>query len=327
VEKEPDSSTSHMRNRTVQTGSNDRQGQLKLETYNKYQALFGLLDDIIYEHMIGEKRIVCSESYHKVFGYRNEPDEVAEQTFYDRIHPEDRTTFKIERERARLEDQVFTLEYRIRHDDGHYVWVHDLGAILLDDQGHPGIVVGLLRDVSQLRQAQQQQRETEQAFNASRDLISIVNADFTTLQVNQTLADCAGTTRKAAAGAVCYALVGERAPCANCPHTTLMDTGKTTSAKIKWGAMGGEYLVTCSPFVDQRKKVVGSIHVAHDLSEIVAIEKRQRLLEEKMQQAQRLESLGVLAGGIAHDFNNLLQVILGNATFVRGALSEGVRPD
>ncbi|EDY20647.1 multi-sensor hybrid histidine kinase [Chthoniobacter flavus Ellin428] len=48
----------------------------------------------------------------------------------------------------------------------------------------------------------------------------------------------------------------------------------------------------------------------------LAEEERVRM-ERKLQEGQKLESLGVLAGGIAHDFNNLLTGILGNASFAR----------
>ncbi len=52
-------------------------------------------------------------------------------------------------------------------------------------------------------------------------------------------------------------------------------------------------------------------------------EEQRLAIERKMQEAQKLESLGVLAGGIAHDFNNLLQVILGNTALVHGELPPG----
>jgi len=50
-----------------------------------------------------------------------------------------------------------------------------------------------------------------------------------------------------------------------------------------------------------------------DITERLAAVERQRQFEAQLQQAQKLESLGLLAGGIAHDFNNLLVSILGYA--------------
>ena len=60
--------------------------------------------------------------------------------------------------------------------------------------------------------------------------------------------------------------------------------------------------------------------VGIDLTERRQAEAERAAIERKMQDAQRLEALGVLAGGVAHDFNNLLAGVLGHAELAVTAL-------
>ncbi len=65
-----------------------------------------------------------------------------------------------------------------------------------------------------------------------------------------------------------------------------------------------------SDVIDDRPVVLAAVR---DISKRKKAEEEKEAIESQLQQAQKLESLGLLAGSVAHDFNNLLMVILGNA--------------
>lgn len=72
-------------------------------------------------------------------------------------------------------------------------------------------------------------------------------------------------------------------------------------------------LFTVYPIYDQEGRLVSRLDVIIDITERKRDEEERDRLETRVQNMQKLESLGILAGGIAHDFNNLLMAILGHA--------------
>jgi len=71
--------------------------------------------------------------------------------------------------------------------------------------------------------------------------------------------------------------------------------------------------VGTAPLRNAKGDIIGAVGILADITARKKAEAERRAIESQMQQAQKLESLGVLAGGIAHDFNNLLVAVLGNA--------------
>jgi two-component system cell cycle sensor histidine kinase/response regulator CckA len=115
-------------------------------------------------------------------------------------------------------------------------------------------------------------------------------------------------------------------PSEECPHNQVLITGETlrTDDDFFVHRNGNILPVSCSIAPIRADSIIaGAIMVVRDLTEQKEAEASQRENQEALQQAQKLESIGVLAGGIAHDFNNLLTGIMGNAGLARRAITAG----
>jgi len=79
---------------------------------------------------------------------------------------------------------------------------------------------------------------------------------------------------------------------------------------------------SAAPIRDDSGQVTGAIVVFRDKTDRLRLEEERRRLDEKTREAQKLESLGLVAGGVAHDFNNLLTVIMGHLSILEESLPE-----
>jgi PAS domain S-box-containing protein len=105
-------------------------------------------------------------------------------------------------------------------------------------------------------------------FDAVPDLIAILDTEFRIVHANRAMAAKLGVTPKGCAGLTCYRAVhGADEPPSFCPHKQLLNDGLEHSIEVCEDCLGGYFLVTVSPLHDSKGNLIGSVHIAHDITE------------------------------------------------------------
>ena len=137
------------------------------------EQVFEAAPDIIYVYDLVEQRnIYSNRELSRILGY--DPKDVREMEpggVAALLHPDDVAALTARNERLRGSSlgTASDDEFRMRHSDGSYRWLHSRETVLeLDADGVPRRVLGVAQDITRRRQMEAAQRETVQRLTLMR---------------------------------------------------------------------------------------------------------------------------------------------------------------
>lgn len=138
-----------------------------------------------------QEMIYVSPAYETIWGRTRESLYQCPQSFMEAVHPED-----LERVRAGVEGHAqgrWDFDYRIVQPNGSVRWIRDRGFPILDSNGKLERMTGIATDITELYQAEEASRESEQrfrlVFEGAPIGMAIVGMDYRLQKVNKSLCD------------------------------------------------------------------------------------------------------------------------------------------
>jgi PAS domain S-box-containing protein len=140
----------------------------------------------------------ASPSYNSVLGHA--PQYLFGKWAFVNVHPDDRKRTMSTYVELVASCSARRLEYRLRHVDGHYLWVETIAQPLCDDQGKFSGAILMTRDVTARKQAEDDLRASETKyrtiFNATGTAAMIVEEDSTISLINREFQTLSGYAKE-----------------------------------------------------------------------------------------------------------------------------------
>ncbi len=106
-----------------------------------------------------------------LLGYTPEEWVAGDNLWENSLHPDDKERVLAEDIRTDETGEPFRIEYRLRHRNGHYVWIKEDSSIIRGEDGTPLFWQGVLLDITSQKHAEEAIRENE---NSYRELFNSV---------------------------------------------------------------------------------------------------------------------------------------------------------
>jgi two-component system cell cycle sensor histidine kinase/response regulator CckA len=238
---------------------------------------------------------------------------------------------KFASETGRAEDSRWHLR-----KDGTRFWANGVMLGLRDKSGMLRALAKIVRDDSELKQSEEllqyQLNLADAIASNAAEALFLIDGEGRVTFANPSAEQMFGWSHAELVGQFLHEKLhnvrsdGSPYPIEECPHMRVLVTEETMRGQDdSFLHKDGRIVpVTCSTApIRGDGSVAGAVLVVRDVSEQRQADLALREQEEAFRQAQKLESIGVLAGGIAHDFNNLLTGIMGNAGLARRAVLSG----
>ena len=242
-------------------------------------------------------------------------DELVTMRFWDVVHPDHRDMVR-ERglARQRMEDVPARYQFKILMKNGETRWL-DFAAGVIQYQGQAA-GLGTAIDITDRKIAEQALLESEERhrrfFEEDLTADTLVTTDGTLVMFNPAYVEMFGFASNEQAMRTKIAALWP-SPEKWLEFLSLLKRQRTLKYRqLELRRCDGRPVYVIA-------NVVGIFDAQGELKQLQSYlfnDTPRRLLEDQLQQAQKLESLGTLASGIAHDFNNILGIILGHASLL-----------
>jgi PAS domain S-box-containing protein len=167
---------------------------------------------------------------------------------------------------------IRNFEFDVLFEDGTARHLLGNAMPLFNEQGKPRGSVAAFVDITERKAAQdavlRAKQEWERTFDSVPDLIAILDQHYHVRRVNRAMAEKLAKKPEQCIGQLCFEVVhGTHRPHELCPHALTLRDQQLHVTELRDEHLGGDFLISTTPLLDEQGNQIGSVHVARDITE------------------------------------------------------------